>query len=111
MTPDATPKRPSELPEWFPAWAQQLAGLYYSGTTAAFVLFGNTDDLFRAGGPGAPTYGVLSEFLAEQLFGKWSLVLHYDLGQGLRVYAGRDEARLKEMVPLAAKKVADLSGL
>ena len=36
-------------------------------------------------------YGVLAEFLAEQLFGRWSLVLHYDLGRGLRAFAGRDE--------------------
>ena len=46
-------------------------------------------------------YGVLAEFLAEQLFGRWSLVLHYDLGRGLRAFAGRDEKRLKEMVTLA----------
>src|SRR6185436_4477883 len=56
-------------------------------------------------------YGVLAEFLAEQLFGRWSLVLHYDLGRGLRAFAGRDEKRLKEMVALANKKVGDLSAL
>src|SRR5438094_5897480 len=56
-------------------------------------------------------YGVLAEFLAEQLFGRWSLVLHYDLGRGLRALAGRDEKRLKDMVALANKKVGDLSAL
>ncbi len=112
MTPDPAPARPAEkLPDWFPAWAAQLAELYFSGTTAAFVLYGNTDDLFRIGADGASRYGVLSEFLAEQLFGRWSLVLHYDLGQGLRAFAGRDEARLKEMVALANRKVGDLSAL
>ena len=30
---------------------------------------------------------MLAEFLAEQLFGRWSLVLHYDLGRGLRALA------------------------
>ena len=54
---------------------------------------------------------MLAEFLAEQLFGRWSLVLHYDLGRGLRAFAGRDEKRLKEMVALANKKVGDLSAL
>ena len=54
---------------------------------------------------------MLAEFLAEQLFGRWSLVLHYDLGRGLRVVAGRDEQRLKEMVALANRKVGDLSAL
>jgi AAA+ superfamily predicted ATPase len=113
MTPDHTPRRPAEqLPDWFPAWAAQLADLYFSGTTAAFVLHGNTYDVFRAGGAdGAPQYGVLAEFLAEQLFGRWSLILHYDLGRGLRAFAGRDDKRLKEMVTLANRKISDLSAL
>ena len=57
-----------------------------------------------------PRYGVLAEFLAEQLFGRWSLFAIYDLGQGLRAF-GRDEQRLKDMVALANKKVGDLSGV
>src|SRR5438046_8697079 len=108
VTPDLARRR-TELPEWFPAWAAQLADLYFSGTTAAFVLHGNTYDLFRMGGDAGPRYGVLAEFLAEQLFGRWSLVLHYDLGRGLRAFAGRDEKRLKDMVALATKKVGDIS--
>jgi AAA+ superfamily predicted ATPase len=112
VTPDPAPRRPAEkLPDWFPAWAAQLADLYFSGTTAAFVLHGNTYDVFRIGGDEAPRYGVLAEFLTEQLFGRWSLVLHYDLGRGLRAFAGRDEKRLKEMVTLANRKVGDLSAL
>ena len=104
------PRRPADFPEWVPAWAHQLADLYFSGTTAAFVLHGNTYDLFRMDAK-AERYGVLAEFFAEQLFGRWSLVLHYDLGRGLRVFAGRDEARLKEMVALANRRVGDLSAL
>src|SRR5207247_889172 len=112
MTPDVAPRRPSEkLPEWFPAWAAQLADLYFSGTTAAFVLHGNTYDLFQVPAENGPRYGVLVEFLAEQLFGRWSLVLHYDLGRGLRAFAGRDEKRLKDMVTLATRRVGDLSAL
>jgi SpoVK/Ycf46/Vps4 family AAA+-type ATPase len=125
MTPDPAAARPIDLPSWFPSWASQLAELYFSGTTAAFVLHGNTYDVFRIGGndersaPATPgraepvetRYGVLAEFLAEQVFGRWSLVLHYDLGRGLRVLAGRDEKRLKDMVTLANKKVGDLSAV
>ena len=110
MTPEAA-RRPAELPAWFPAWASQLAELYFSGTTSAFVLHGNTYDLFQVGAAGDSRYGVLAEFLSEQLFGRWSLMLHYDLGRGLRVFAGRDEKRLKEMVVLANKKLGDLSAL
>jgi SpoVK/Ycf46/Vps4 family AAA+-type ATPase len=108
MTLETAPRR-TDLPAWLPAWATQLAELYFSGTTAAFVLHGNTYDLFRIDDP--PRYGVLAEFLAEQLFGRWSLVLHYDLGRGLRAFAGRDEQRLKDMVTLANKKLGDLSAL
>jgi AAA+ superfamily predicted ATPase len=113
MTSDPAPPRLSEkLPDWFPPWASQLADLYFSGTTAAFVLHGNTYDLFRIGASGGSRYGVLAEFLAEQVFGRWSLVLHYDLGQGLRAYVGRDEQqRLKDMVTLANRKIGDLSAL
>ena len=110
MTPDTATRRP-DLPGWFPAWAAQLADLYFSGTTSAFVMHGNTDDLFRITGDQPPQFGVLAEFLTEQIFGRWSLVLHYDMGRGLRAFAGRDEQRLKEMVALANKKVGDLSAL
>src|SRR5881394_4013448 len=109
MMPDA-PRR-AELPGWLPAWARQLGDLYFSGTTAVFLLHGNTYDVFRVGGGKETRYGVLAEFLAEQMFGRWSLVLHYDLGRGLRAFAGRDEQRLKEMVTLANRKIGDLSAM
>src|SRR5207237_491257 len=111
MSADQTRRRPSDLPQWCPAWASQLADLYFAGTTAAFVLHGNTYDLFPIGGDDSSRYGVLAEFLAEQLFGRWSLVLHYDLGRGLRALAGRDEQRLKDMVTLVNKRLGDLSAL
>jgi AAA+ superfamily predicted ATPase len=111
MMPDLTSTRRSELPDWLPGWATQMAELYFSGTTAAFVLHGNTYDFFRISDAAPPQYGVLAEFLAEQLFGRWSLVLHYDLGRGLRSFAGRDEQRLKEMVAVATRKIGDLSAL
>jgi AAA+ superfamily predicted ATPase len=101
----------SPLPQWLPRWTRQMAELYFSGTTVAFVLHGNTDDLFRTTGDETPRYGTLSEFLVEQLFGRWAIVLHYDIGQGLRAYAGRNEARLKEMVLLINRRVGDLSTL
>ena len=50
MTVESDRRRAAELPAWFPPWAAQLAELYFSGTTAAFVLHGNTDDLFRIDG-------------------------------------------------------------
>ena len=113
MTPESGPhRRPEKVPDWFPPWASQLADLYFSGTTAAFVLHGNTNDVFRIGAGEGSRYGVLAEFLAQQVFGRWSIVLHYDLGQGLRAYVGRDEQqRLKDMVALVNRKIGDLSAL
>jgi SpoVK/Ycf46/Vps4 family AAA+-type ATPase len=111
MNGETTKTRPADLPVWFPGWATQLADLYFSGTTSAFVLHGNTYDVFRIGSDGDRRYGVLAEFLAEQVFGRWSLVLHYDLGRGLRALAGRDEKRLKDMVTLANKRVGDFTAI
>lgn len=100
------------LPDWFPAWAGKLAELYFSGTTNTFVVHGNTFDFVRVGGADdRPRYGTLAEFLAEQLFGRWELVLHYDLAGGLRCLAGRKSERLKEMVALANRRVGDLAEL
>jgi AAA+ superfamily predicted ATPase len=112
MAPETAARKDHErFPDTFPAWATQLADLYFSGTTSAFILHGNTYDLFRIGDGEDGRYGVLAEFLSEQVFGRWSLVLHYDLGRGLRAFAGRDEKRLKEMVALANKKLGDIAGL
>ena len=64
MAPDTVGRRPpgtADLPAWFPPWASQLADLFFSGTTAAFVLHGNTYDLFRIGGDDPPPTSTASE--------------------------------------------------
>jgi hypothetical protein len=107
VTPPATTElrpRRDELPAWYPPWAISMAELYFSRTTSVFVLHGNTYDLIPLGdvdAPGRAAFGSIPEFLADQMFGRWDLVLHYDLGRGLRVFAGRNEKRLKDMVALA----------
>jgi len=100
--------RSSQLPPHFPAWAGKLAELYFSGTTSMFVVHGNTFDMVRAG---ADRWVGLSDFLAEQLFGRWDLVIHYDLARGLRCVAGANSKRLQEMVQTAAKWLGDLRAL
>ena len=114
MTPDPdvasrptplAPGTPAGFPAWFPAWAVQLADLSFSGTTSVFLLHGNTNDLVRRGAAADEGFGTIPEFLAEQMFGRWDLVLHYDLGRGLRAFAGRNEKRLQKMVALANERV------
>jgi SpoVK/Ycf46/Vps4 family AAA+-type ATPase len=99
------------LPSWFPGWARRLGELNLSGSTSVFVLHGNTFDFVPlAEGPRAP-YGSVAQFLAEQMFGRFDLVLHYDLGRGLRAFAGRDDKRLRDMVMLANSEIPGFSEL
>jgi ATP-dependent 26S proteasome regulatory subunit len=100
--------QPHAVPNWFPAWAAELSERYFSGSTSLFVVHGNVHDLVPLSADGS-SYGGLADFLAEQVFGRWDLVLYYDLARGLRVFAGRDGARLKEMVVRGNEKVGDLA--
>ncbi len=106
------------LPEWYPAWAHELAGEYYSATTSMFLLHGNVRDLVRCVPPaadGAPAaaeaasrqYTSLVEFLGTQVFGRWDIVLSYDLGRGLRPVAGADETRHRAMMQQMAARLGD----
>ncbi len=100
---------PSGLPTWAPAWAHRFGTFARSGTASVFVLHGNTTDLFPLD-DARQAYGPLAHYLAEQVFGRYDLVLHYDLGRGLRAYAGSDAARLASMREKAATLPA-LDGL
>lgn len=91
----------SGLPDWAPAWAHRFGTFARSGTASVFVLHGNTTDLLALDAD-RQAYGPLAHFLAEQAFGRYELVLHYDLGRGLRVYAGGAAARLASMRERAA---------
>ncbi len=89
----------ASLPDWHPAWARELAELYYSGTICQFVLHGNVHDLVRCQDvAGQDTFVSLPDFLATQVFGSWDVVLAYDVGRGLRPLAGSDGKRLQQMM-------------
>ncbi len=60
---------------------------------------------------GDPKWLGLADFLAEQMFGRWDLVIHYDLARGLRCLAGSNGKRLAEMVTIANKWIGDLRAL
>lgn len=87
-----------KLPAWYPPWTRNLADLYFSGTTCLFVVHGNVHDLVRCPRGNEDTYCTLSEFLSTQVFGRWDLVLSYDLSRGLRPMAGGDGERLRGML-------------
>jgi AAA+ superfamily predicted ATPase len=90
------------IPDWYPAWAKELAELYFAGSTSFFILHGNVHDLVYSPHGRHGTFCSLSEFLAEQVFGQWDVVLSYDLGRGLRAEAGPDSARLQQMLKTTA---------
>jgi AAA+ superfamily predicted ATPase len=97
-----------QTPAWFPAWATQMADLYFSGTTCLFVLHGNVHDLIRCcDADGTDRFVTLEEFLASQVFGNWGVVLSYDLGSGMRVMSGSDSSRLQRMVQYVAPRIGN----
>lgn len=98
---------PAPLPEHLPGWAKRLADLYYAGTSAMFLLHGNTNDLVPMSGGDKPRYGALNEFLATQLFGRFELVLSFDLAHGIKPHGGGDVERQRQMVGLISRRIGD----
>jgi AAA+ superfamily predicted ATPase len=88
-----------KLPAWYPQWARELADLYFSRTTGVFIVHGNVHDWIRvAGEDGEDAYCNLTEFFTAQVFGKWDVILQYDLSQGLKPQAGGNAERLRAMM-------------
>ncbi len=105
LAASVTPR--TAVPQWYPAWARELADLYYSGSVCLFLLHGNVHDLIKSeervqAGRVQTKFISLSEFLTNQLFGSWDTVFSYDLGRGLRLEAGSDVRRRQEMVEWAS---------
>jgi ATP-dependent 26S proteasome regulatory subunit len=61
------------------------------------VLWGNVHDLVRCADGSTDRYTNLEDFLAAQVFGRWDLVIGYDLGRGLRPQAGGNPDRHRSM--------------
>ena len=104
------------LPAWCPAWAERLGDAYLAGTSAVFLLHGNVRDLVPVAPP-APAgsldppeaWGTVPDFLAREMFGRWDIVLSYDIGRGLRPLAGPDRDRLRTMVQWLTERLGHAS--
>jgi len=111
----AAPSGSRALPEWCPIWAERLGDAYLSGTSCVFLLHGNVRDLVPvsegAAGHGAmadpDAWGTVSDFLAREMFGRWDVVLAYDVGKGLRPLAGPDPGRLRAMVQWLTERLGN----
>ncbi len=101
------------LPDWCPAWAERLGDAYLSGTSCVFMLHGNVRDLvpvaaLPADGKGAAdAWGTVPEFLSREMFGRWDVVLGYDVGKGLRPLAGSDPTRLRTMAQWLTERLGN----
>jgi AAA+ superfamily predicted ATPase len=87
-----------DLPEWYPDWAQEFCGTYFSGNACFFILHGNVHDLVPCGEGDSARFLNLSSFLGEYLFGRWDIVLQHNLSRGLQALAGRNSERHQEMM-------------
>jgi AAA+ superfamily predicted ATPase len=100
----------TSLPAWCPAWAERLGDAYLAGTSCMFLLHGNVRDLVPVAPPGADAasgWGTVNDFLARELFGRWDIVLAYDVGKGLRPLAGPDPARLRSMAQWLTERLGN----
>ena len=101
------------LPEWCPSWAERLGDAYLSGTSCVFLLHGNVRDLVPITAPAAAgqadtaAWGTVPDFLAREMFGRWDIVLAYDVGKGLRPLAGPDPARLRTMAQWLTERLGN----
>ena len=90
----------ADIPSWYPDWARELADLFFAKSTCLYVLNGNVNDLVYC--PQASAWDGqfvdLADFLSQQVFGSWDLVLSFDLGRGLQVIAGGDAKRHQAMM-------------
>ncbi len=80
-----------------PGWVRQLQNSYLSGGSSFFILHGNVMDSVGYSEGGKYHVVGLADFLADRMFGGYDLVLHYDIGRGLRPYPGADPRRLTRM--------------
>ncbi|HBB74679.1 MAG TPA: AAA family ATPase [Planctomycetaceae bacterium] len=108
------PGASAALPAWCPDWAERLGDAYLSGTSCVFLLHGNVRDAVpiapSGATPDAASWGSLPEFLAREIFGRWDVVLGYDVGRGLRPLAGNDPARLRTMAQWLSERLGNASG-
>ena len=91
MQPDA---------QW-PSWVGRLIDLYGSGASSFFILNGNVDDIIGSQCDDAFRLESLTDFLAHRLLDRFDLVLHYDIGRGLRIHPagdGQRESRMKRLL-------------
>jgi hypothetical protein len=77
-------------------------------------MHGNVRDLVPVAAPSAngsapdpAAWGTVSDFLAREMFGRFDVVLAYDVGKGLRPLAGPDPNRLRTMAQWLTERIGN----
>jgi hypothetical protein len=77
-------------------------------------MHGNVRDLVPVAAPNAAgsapdpaAWGTVSDFLAREMFGRFDVVLAYDVGKGLRPLAGPDPNRLRTMAQWLTERIGN----
>jgi AAA+ superfamily predicted ATPase len=81
-----------------PAWYEEIGRHFLSGSSHFFILHGNVDDVVaEKDDDGKVRVEAVTDFLARRAFGAYDLVLHYDLGRGLRLHPAGNRDRETRM--------------
>jgi hypothetical protein len=99
-----------EEPQW-PEWVAKLRRTYLAGGASMFILHGNVADVVGSRDGEQYLIEPVSDFLTRRLFGQYDLVLHYDIGRGLRAFSAGDPKRLTRMNALLARLVGEQAEL
>ncbi|MDB6077273.1 MAG: hypothetical protein JWO82_1020, partial [Akkermansiaceae bacterium] len=73
-----------------PPWAAEIVARYESGAAGEFILHGNIADRMLLPLSGGSRLGRLTDFLAEVLLPKFSVVISFDPGFGMKIERGRE---------------------
>ena len=83
-----------------PQWVETLANQFAAGSSGFFVLHGNVDDGIGHMEAGEYQLQTLTNYIGHRLLGNYDIVLHYDIGRGLRIHPAGDQSRESRMKTL-----------
>ncbi len=69
-------------------WAFEISQLYQSQALSQFIIHGNVNDQFLCAKGGKTFAGSLTDYLKNNLLGKFKVVIAYDLGNGIQILKG-----------------------
>ncbi|MCG6893426.1 MAG: ATP-binding protein [Desulfobacteraceae bacterium] len=94
-----------------PLWVREMTRLHDAQSCSFFILHGNVDDSVGSLQDDVYRLESLADYLGLRHLQTYDLVLHYDLGRGLRIHPGGDEERESRMKALLGRMWPGLTRL